>query len=37
MSANYTAGERLKSAEGKVIAVEETPKGYFVMVEFDES
>jgi hypothetical protein len=36
MSANYSAQERLKSKEGKVINVEETPKGYFVTVEFDE-
>ena len=36
MSANYTFRERLKSSEGKVVKVEETPKGYFVIVEFDE-
>lgn len=36
MSANYKASERLKSTEGKVIEIEETPKGYFVTVEFDE-
>lgn len=36
MSANYRFNERLKSTEGKVIEVEETPKGYFVTVEFDE-
>lgn len=36
MSANYKSGERLKAAEGKVIGVKETPKGYFVTVEFDE-
>ena len=36
MSANYKANERLKSTEGTVVAVEETPKGYFVTVEFDE-
>lgn len=36
MSANYKFSERLKSKEGKVIEVEETPKGYFVTVEFDE-
>lgn len=36
MSANYKFSERLKSTEGKVISVEETPKGFFVTVEFDE-
>ncbi len=36
MSANFPAGQRLKSAEGTVVGIEETPKGYFVTVEFDE-
>lgn len=36
MSANYTFGERLKSREGKVVDVKETPKGFFVTMEFDE-
>ena len=36
MSANYTTLERLKSREGKVVDIKETPKGFFVMVEFDE-
>ena len=30
----YTLG--IKSGEGKVVDVKETPKGYFVTVEFDE-
>ena len=37
MSENFTFRERLKSTEGKVVDIKETPKGYFVMVEFDES
>ena len=36
MSANYAVSERIKSGEGKVVDVKETPKGYFVTVEFDE-
>ena len=36
MSANYTFRERLKSSEGKVLQITETPKGFFVTVEFEE-
>ncbi len=36
MSANYTFRERLQSAEGTVLEIKETPKGFFVTVEFDE-
>lgn len=36
MSANFLASERLTSREGTVVNVEETEKGYFVTVEFDE-
>lgn len=36
MSANYTFHERLKSTQGKVVEIKETPKGYYVIVEFDE-
>lgn len=36
MSANYAYYERLKSKEGVVKAIEETPRGFFVEVEFDE-
>lgn len=36
MSGNYTFRERLKSREGKVVDIKETPRGFFVTVEFDE-
>lgn len=36
MSANYAVGERIKSKKGTVADIKETPKGYFVTVEFDE-
>lgn len=36
MSANYAVSKRIKSKEGKVVDIKETPKGYFVTVEFDE-
>lgn len=36
MSANYKVSERLQSTMGTVVAIEETAKGYFVTVEFDE-
>ena len=36
MSANYRTVERLRSREGTVVDVKETPKGFFVTVEFDE-
>ncbi len=36
MSANYSTLERLKSTEGKVVDIQETSKGFFVTVEFDE-
>ena len=36
MSANYEYSKRLKATEGTVTAVEETAKGFFVTVEFDE-
>ena len=36
MSAKYKYNERLQSTEGKEVDVKETPKGYFVTVEFPE-
>ena len=36
MSGNYAVSERLKSREGVVVEVEETEKGFFVTMEFDE-
>lgn len=36
MSANYTGYERLKSRKGRVAAIENTPRGYSVIGEFDE-
>ena len=36
MSGNYTTTQRLKSDHGRVADIRETPKGFFVTVEFDE-
>ena len=36
MSANYTKAERLKASEGIIKEIKETPRGFFVVVEFDE-
>ena len=36
MSANYQFRERLKSNKGIVKDIHETPRGFFVTVEFDE-
>ena len=36
MSGNYTTLERLEIASGKVVDIKETPKGFFVTMEFDE-
>lgn len=36
MSANFTFRERIKSTEGVVKEIKETPKGFFVTVAFDE-
>lgn len=36
MSANFKPSERIRSREGTVTDIEETPKGFFVTVAFDE-
>ena len=36
MSANYKPSERLKSTEGTVVEIKETPHGFYVIVEFEE-
>ena len=36
MSGNFSTLERLTSREGTVVDIKETPKGFFVTVEFDE-
>ncbi len=37
MSSNYPNRERLMSRTGRVVEIKETPKGYYVIVEFEES
>ncbi|MCR5279176.1 MAG: hypothetical protein K6E19_07005 [Lachnospiraceae bacterium] len=36
MSANIPFNQRLKARTGKVTEVRETPRGYYVIAEFDE-
>lgn len=36
MSANIPFRNRLKSKEGRVVKIEETPRGFYVTAEFDE-
>ncbi len=36
MSANIPFRNRLKSKGGKVVKIEETPRGFYVTAEFDE-
>ncbi|MCR4567069.1 MAG: hypothetical protein K5769_03390 [Pseudobutyrivibrio sp.] len=37
MSGNYTTLERISAKEGKVVDVKETPKGFYVMVDYADS
>ena len=37
MSGNYTTLARIKATEGKVVDVKETPKGFYVTVEYADS
>ncbi|MCR5196725.1 MAG: hypothetical protein K6D38_10405 [Pseudobutyrivibrio sp.] len=37
MSGNYTTLQRIKAKEGKVVDVKETPKGFYVSVEYQDS
>lgn len=36
MSKNYAGYERLQSTSGKVLEIKETPRGLYIVVEFDE-
>lgn len=36
MSGCYGVSERIKSREGVVVSVDDTPRGYIVTAEFDE-
>ncbi len=36
MSANIPFRNRLKSKDGKVVKIEETPRGFYVTAEFEE-
>ena len=36
MSKNFQAYERLKSDHGRVKAINQTPRGFYCIVEFDE-
>ena len=36
MSGNYTLRERLKSNTGVISDIKETPKGFYITVDFDE-
>lgn len=36
MSGNYTTLQRISAREGKVVDIKETPKGFYVTVEYQE-
>lgn len=36
MSRNYKFAERIKSRDGRVVAIDKTERGFFVRVAFDE-
>lgn len=36
MSANYSTLERISATEGTVVDIKETPKGFYVTVEYNE-
>lgn len=36
MSGNFKLREKLKAREGKVIDIQENPRGYYVTVQFDD-
>lgn len=36
MSKNYPAYQRLKNRTGTVLEIEENPRGFYALVEFDE-
>lgn len=36
MSGNYTTLQRISAREGKVVDIKETPKGFYVTVEYDD-
>ena len=37
MSGNYTTLQRISATEGTVVDVKETPKGFYVTVEYQDS
>ena len=37
MSGNYTTLERISAQEGKVVDIKETPKGFYVTVDYADS
>ena len=37
MSGNYTTLQRISAKEGKVVDIKETPMGFYVLVEYQDS